>query len=236
MPASPRAAWSWSRRGRGRKASSIRRTPAGLAMPGERAANATPPAPPPPPHRKPAAAPAAGAPAAVRAEFGGAAGRGRAGLREFRSRVQRHAHGHGQLPWLQRLRHREREEPAAARVDRLPRRPGRRLDLRQPAVHVGRADARPHRLRHAGRGRHGEQGTLPRRAHLRHQRHQQAEAGGGGADLPRLAHPHAGAERHAARSMSTARAPAASARARSSSTAPAAIRRRTRTRRSSAST
>ena len=40
----------------------------------------------------------------------------------------------------------------------------------------------------------GQQGTLPRRAHLRHQRHEEAEAGRGGADLPRLAHAHAGAD------------------------------------------
>ncbi len=39
----------------------------------------------------------------------------------------------------------------AARVVRVPRRSGRRLGLRQPALHVGRGDARPHRLRHAGR-------------------------------------------------------------------------------------
>ena len=42
-------------------------------------------------------------------------------------------------------------QAAAARLGRLPRRPGRRVGLRQPAVHVGRADARPRRLRHAGR-------------------------------------------------------------------------------------
>ena len=37
-----------------------------------------------------------------------------------------------------------------------------------------------------------EHRAVPRRPHLRHQRHQQAEAGGRGPDLPRLAHPHAG--------------------------------------------
>ena len=45
------------------------------------------------------------------------------------------------------------EQAAAARLGRLPGRPGRRVGPRQPAVHVGRADARPHRLRHAGRRR-----------------------------------------------------------------------------------
>ncbi len=37
-----------------------------------------------------------------------------------------------------------------------------------------------------------EQSPLPRRSHLRHQRHPEAETGGGGADVPRLAHAHAG--------------------------------------------
>ena len=36
----------------------------------------------------------------------------------------------------------------------------------------------------------GQQGALPRRSHLRHQGHQQAATGGGGADLPRVAHAH----------------------------------------------
>ena len=77
------------------------------------------------PHPRPAAAlRKPRGPQPVRAEFGRASGRRRAGLRQLRSRVQRHAHGHGQLPWLQRLRHREREEPAPARVDRLPGRTG----------------------------------------------------------------------------------------------------------------
>ena len=45
------------------------------------------------------------------------------------------------------------ENAAAAqadRLDRLPRRTGRRVGPRQPAVHVGGADARPHRLRRPG--------------------------------------------------------------------------------------
>ncbi len=84
------------------------------------------------------------------------------------------------------------KKPKLVVVDGLPRRPGRRLDPRQPAVHVGRADARPRRLRHRGRQADGEQRALPRRAHLRHQRSEEAEAGRGRADLPRLAHAHAG--------------------------------------------
>ena len=43
------------------------------------------------------------------------------------------------------------EEAEAAVVGGLPRRPGRRVGPRQPAVHVGRADARPPRLRHERR-------------------------------------------------------------------------------------
>ena len=44
-------------------------------------------------------------------------------------------------------------DPVLRGVVRLPRRAGRRVGLRQPAVHVGRGDPRPHRLRHAGRAR-----------------------------------------------------------------------------------
>ncbi len=82
--------------------------------------------------------------------------------------------------------------PAAPRVGGLSRRPGRRLPLREPSLHVGRADARPARLRRSGCRRAEERSALPRDSHLRHQRHADAEAGGGGPDLPRLAHPHAG--------------------------------------------
>ena len=46
--------------------------------------------------------------------------------------------------------------PRPALVVRVPRRAGRRLGLRRPAVHVGRGDARPDRLRHSGRTRCGE--------------------------------------------------------------------------------
>ena len=44
-------------------------------------------------------------------------------------------------------------EAEAPRLGRVPRRPGRRVDPRQSAVHVGGADARPRRLRHTGRVR-----------------------------------------------------------------------------------
>ena len=58
-------------------------------------------------------------------------------------------------------------------------------------VHVGRADARPRRLRHGGRGAAGQRRALPRRPHLRHHRREEAEAGRRRADVPRLAHAHA---------------------------------------------
>ena len=86
------------------------------------------------------------------------------------------------------------ERPKQAEARRLrgvSRRTGRRVGLRQPAVHVGGADARAHRLRHAGRADAGQRRAFPRRPHLRHQRPEQAEAGRRRADLPRLAHAHA---------------------------------------------
>jgi hypothetical protein len=51
----------------------------------------------------------------------------------------------------------------------------------------------PAGLRHHGRGGRGERRALPRRAHLRHQQHRGAAPGGHRADVPRLAHAHAGA-------------------------------------------
>ena len=116
----------------------------------------------------------------------------RAGLRQLRSRLQRQSRLMGNFHGFNTYDIENTRKPAADRVDRLPGRPGRRLGPRQPALHVGRADARPHRLRHAGRRRDGEQGALPRRPHLRHQRPAEAEAGRRRADLPRLAHAHAG--------------------------------------------
>ena len=59
----------------------------------------------------------------------------------------------GNYPRLQHLRHRAAGQAEAPGVGGVPRRPGRRLGPRQPAVHVGGADARPDRLRHAGRCR-----------------------------------------------------------------------------------
>ena len=81
--------------------------------------------------------------------------RRRAELRQLRHRVPPRRHVPRQLQRLQHLRHRDAEEAAAARLGRLPRRAGRHVGPRQPAVHVGRADARPRRLRHAGRDRDG---------------------------------------------------------------------------------
>ena len=58
--------------------------------------------------------------------------------------------------------------PQTARVGGVPGRAGRRFRLPQPAVHVGRADARPRRLRHAGVADDGERRALSRHPHLRH--------------------------------------------------------------------
>ena len=73
-------------------------------------------------------------------------------------------------------------EAAAAGLGGVSGRPGRRVGLRQSAVHVGRADARTDRLRHAGRADDGQREAVPRHPHLRHHRRQQAETGCGGAD------------------------------------------------------
>ena len=113
-------------------------------------------------------------------------------LRELGPRVQRQHALRGQLPWVQYLRHRESAAAAAAGVRRVPWRPGRLVGPWQSAVHVGGADARPHRLRHAGRSGRGQRRALPRCPHLRHQRCAQAQADRRRADLPRLAYAHAG--------------------------------------------
>ena len=56
----------------------------------------------------------------------------------------------------------------------------------------GEATNGRHRLRHAGRRRHGEPRAAPRHPHLRHHRHRASEAHHRRADLPRLAHAHGG--------------------------------------------
>ena len=55
--------------------------------------------------------------------------------------------------------------PAHRHRRRLPGRPGRGLGLREPALHVGRGDARPRRLRHATRP---SAPRVPGRPDLRH--------------------------------------------------------------------
>ena len=80
--------------------------------------------------------------------------------------------------------------PRAARRARLPRRPGRRVGARQPALHVGRGDARPRGLRRAGRHRHGERRALPRRAHLRHQRRRRGRGRSRAVQTCRGSHTH----------------------------------------------
>ena len=82
----------------------------------------------------------------------GSAVREHAELRELRPRVQRQPPVHGELPRLQHLRHRAAGQAEAAGLGGVPGRPGRRVGARQPADHVGGADARPRRLRHQGVG------------------------------------------------------------------------------------
>ena len=120
-PAWPRGTWSWCRTCRSRRASSIQ----GAGRLGDAARAA----------RRRAARAAAAIRTPPTAD--------RLGLHQLGPRVQRQPRRGRQLPRLQHLQHRARQQAAADRVGGLPRRPGRRLDLRQPAVHVGRADPRP---------------------------------------------------------------------------------------------
>ncbi|CAA9312886.1 MAG: putative secreted protein, partial [uncultured Gemmatimonadaceae bacterium] len=115
---------------------------------------------------------------------------GRLRLRQLRPRLQRQPRLPGRLQRRAGVGRVEPRPPRAARDDRVPRRPGRRVGARQPALHVGGGDARPHRLRHERRQRGGERRALPRRARVRRQRRVEAATGGRGADVPRLAHPH----------------------------------------------
>ncbi len=196
MPASRRAAWSWSRRGRAPKASTIRRTrpawrcPASVRPTPRRRRRRHPR------HLRPAAARRhRHRPAALRAELGRAAGRRRARLRQFRHRLQRHAHGDRQLPRLQRLRHREREEPA--RCWRRWSAPAARATSRSTATCCScrsnrRAAASTAACRACTKPVSKERFRGVRIFDITDIT--QPEAGRGGADLPRLAHPHAGAE------------------------------------------
>ena len=90
----------------------------------------------------------------------------------------------------------------------------------------------------AGRGAGGQRGALPRRPHLRHHRHEEAEAGGRGADVPRLAHAHARdePERQGEPLRLRIRHGHGASRPKSWRAVPARTRRTIRTRRSSAST
>ncbi len=108
---------------------------------------------------------------------------------------------------------RTRSSPALSDRGRLPGRPGRPLGLREPALHVGRGERAPGPTADAD-ARGGRDHALPRRPHLRHQQPRRACAGGGGADLPRLAHAHARdePERRPTTSTSTSQGTAASAR------------------------
>ena len=106
---------------------------------------------------------------------------------------QRQPRLHGQLPRLHDLRHRAADASRSCSASVVC--PGGQGDV---SVHGnllfmsveqtrGRVDCGTQGVLDAGQRR-----ALPRRPHLRHHRPQQAEAGRRGADLPRLAHPHAG--------------------------------------------
>ena len=113
-------------------------------------------------------------------------------LREHRPGVRRRPAVRRQLPRLQHLPRRSPRVAATGHLGRLPRGPGRRVGGRQPADHVRRADPRAARLRSAGGGGTGERPAFPRNPDLRHQRHADAAAGRGGADVPRIAYPYRG--------------------------------------------
>ena len=196
--------------------------PAGLAMPGERPGNATPPAAA-ASHRTANRRDTRGRPGspALRAQCGRAAGPGTR-LRQLRSRLQRHAHGHGQLPRLQRLRHRTRESPRllASMVC-----PGGQGDV---SIYGNLLFMSVEQTR--GRLDCGTQGVVEPVSDERFRGVRifdisditQAQAGRRRADLPRLAHAHAGPRSEGqATSTSMAPAPARCGRARSWSAAPA---------------
>ena len=56
--------------------------------------------------------------------------------------------------------------------------------------------------------RSGQPGPVPRRAHFRYQRHGESQAGGRRAELPRIAHAHAGDRPEGSRTTSTSISPA----------------------------
>ncbi len=113
-------------------------------------------------------------------------------LRPDRHGVRRRPAVRRQLPRLQHLSPRRQRRADADQLGRLPGRPGRRVDRRQSPADVGRAGPRAARLRLAGRHPGHQHRTLPRPAHLRHQRHHPPAPGRAGADLSRIAHPFGG--------------------------------------------
>ena len=98
-----------------------------------------------------------------------------------------------QLPRLQHLRHRAPGQAEAAA--RRSSAPAARATCRCTATCCScRSSRRAAASIAAPQGvqGNGQHRALPRRPHLRHHRSEEAEAGGGGADVPRLAHAHAG--------------------------------------------
>ena len=112
-------------------------------------------------------------------------------LRQFRPRLPGTASVPRQLPRPELLQRRRSAPAAAACVGAVPRRAGRRVRLRQADVHVGRAAA--------GRLDCGPQGVPEvvskerfRGVRIFDIRHRESEADRGRADVPWIAHPHAG--------------------------------------------
>ena len=114
-------------------------------------------------------------------------------LLELGSRVQRPPSLRRQLSRVQRLRHRERDATRgcsprwSARAARATCRCTAICCSCRSSRRAGRIDCGTQGVQATGQRR-----AIPRRPHLRHQRRQEAEAGRRRADLPRIAHAHAG--------------------------------------------
>ena len=98
----------------------------------------------------------------------------------------------GQLLGLPDLGCFQSAESDAPNLDHLPRQPGRPLGLRESPLHFDPGHQRAARLRPPGRHRHGERRAISRGPDLRYQRPRPPQSSGGGANLSRLPHPHAG--------------------------------------------
>ncbi|CAA9342619.1 MAG: putative secreted protein, partial [uncultured Gemmatimonadetes bacterium] len=112
----------------------------------------------------------------------------RARVHQLGSRVPREHRVPGQLQRLQHLGRRQPRAPGGAEHRGVRHRPGRPVDLRQPALHLRRVAPLADRLRDAAR--RGRQGPHARRPHLRREQPARSEADQERADVPRLAYAH----------------------------------------------